>query len=156
VRRALIVLALAALTAAAPARLTEAQVRTFAARQSALWNAQDMAGYFATFTPGARFTDQALANSNTIVPYGSSSVTQARALAAKSRARGRLSEAISVQSIVLAPDGRGARLSAHVVSQAAGQQFCAQRVETLVMTPSGLRASAQTDTIVRCRSGPLR
>jgi hypothetical protein len=156
VRRCFLPLALAALTAAAPVRLTEAQVRAFAARQTALWNAQDLAGYFATFTSGARFTDQALANSNTIVPYGSSSVAQARALAAKSRARGRLSEAVAVQSIVLAPDGRGARLSAHVVSQVAGRQFCAQRVETLALTPAGLRASAQTDTIVRCRVTPLR
>ena len=155
-RRAVILLALAALTAAAPTRLTEAQARAFAARQSALWNAQDLAGYFATFTPDARFTDQALANSNTIVPYGPSSVAQARALAAKSRAQGRLSETISIESILLAPDGRGARLSAHVVSEASGRQFCAQRIETLALTPSGLRASAQTDTIVRCRPRPLR
>ena len=32
----------------------------------------------ATFTPDARFTDQALGNDNKIVPYGVSTVAQAR------------------------------------------------------------------------------
>ncbi len=154
-RRALALLALLLLAAAAPARLTEAHVRAFVAEQAKAWTG-DVDAYFATFTPEARFTDLALANDNSIVPYGSSSVTEARALVRKSRSQGGFREDLSVDSVVLAPDGRGARVSAHVVSTAAGRRSCAQRIETVALTTKGLRATGQTDTIVRCRPAPSR
>ena len=150
--RRLAPLALILLTAAAPARLSDPQVRAFVARQSAAWNARDLAGWAATYTPEARFTDQALANSNTIVPYGSSSLKDARAQVRKTFAKGPAGEVLVIDSIILSPDGRGARVSAHAVSTAAGHRVCAQRVETVAVTPRGLRATAQTDTIVRCRT----
>jgi hypothetical protein len=145
-------LALILLAAAAPVRLTEPQVRAFVARQSAAWNARDLAGWAATFSPGARFTDQALANSNTIVPYGSSSLKEARAQVRKTFAKGPAGEVLVIDSVTLAPDGRGARVSAHAVSQSGGQRVCAQRIETVALTPKGILATAQTDTIVRCRA----
>ena len=154
--RRLAPLALVLLTAAAPARLTEPQVRAFVARQSAAWNARDLAAWAATYTPEARFTDQALANSNTIVPYGSSSLKEARVQVRKTFAKGPAGEVLVVDSVTLAPDGRGARVSAHAVSQSGGQRVCAQRVETVALTSGGLKATAQTDTIVRCRAAPVR
>jgi hypothetical protein len=154
--RRLAPLALVLLTAAAPSRLTEPQVRAFVARQSAAWNARDLAGWGATFTSDARFTDQALANSNTIVPYGSSSLAQARTQVRKSFAKGPPGEVLVIDSVTLAPDGRGARVSAHVVSQSPSQRVCAQRIETVALTPGGPRATAQTDTIVRCGAARLR
>jgi hypothetical protein len=154
--RRLAPLALVLLTAAAPARLTEPQVRAFVARQSAAWNARDLAAWAMTFTPDARFTDQALANSNTIVPYGSSTLKEARVQVRKTFARGPVSETVSIDSVVLSPDGRGARVSAHVFGVSGGQRVCAQRVETIIGAAGGPVASAQTDTIVRCRAAALR
>ena len=154
--RRLAPLALVLLAAAAPARLTEPQVRAFVARQSAAWNARDLSGWAATFAADARFTDQALANSNTLVPYGSSSLPEARAQVRKTFAKGPAGEALVIDSVTLAPDGRGARVSAHAVSTAAGRRICAQRVETVALTAAGLKATGQTDTIVRCRPAALR
>ena len=149
-------LALILLTAAAPARLTEPQVRAFVAKQSAAWNARDLAGWAATFTPDARFTDQALANSNTIVPYGSSSLKEAQVQVRKTFAKGPAGETLAIDSVTLAPDGRGARVAGHAVSQSRGQTVCAQRIQTVGLTSKGLKATAQTDTIVRCRAAALR
>ena len=149
-------LGLLLLTAAAPARLSEPQVRAFMVRQSAAWNARDIPGWAATFSPDARFTAQALSNSNTIVPYGSSSLKEARVQVRKTFAKGPAGEVLVIDAVTLAPDGRGARVSAHAVSMAAGQRICAQRVETVVLTGRGLLATGQTDTIVRCRPARVR
>lgn len=154
--RRLACLALLVLTAAAPARLTEPQARALLARQSAAWNARDLAAWAVTYAPDARFTDQALANSNTIVPYGSSTLKDARVQVRKTFAKGPVTELLVIDSVTLAPDGRSARISAHAVSTGPGQRVCAQRIEILALTPKGLVATAQTDTIVRCRAGSLR
>ena len=154
--RVLGVLLLASLTAGAPAGLTEPQVRAFASRQSADWNAGRFAAYFASFASTARFTDQALANSNTIVPYGSSSREEARAQVGRRFAKQRPSESLTITRVTLAADGSTARVDAQVVSQSGGRTFCAQRAETLARTPRGPRATSQTDTIVRCRAGRVR
>ncbi|MDB5423512.1 MAG: hypothetical protein JWQ29_928 [Phenylobacterium sp.] len=154
---ALLILAGPAL--AAPPRLTEPQVRAFVARQARAWNAGDLGAYFATFTPDARFADQALGNDNRIVPYGVSTVAQARAQARKTLAKSKLRETSAIATVTLAPGGRAARVTASTVSEIAGaggvRRVCALRVETLALTPAGLRATGQTDTIVRCRP-PLR
>jgi hypothetical protein len=146
---------------AAPARLAQPQVRAFVERQSQAWNAGDLAAYFATFTPDARFTDQALGNDNKVVPYGVSSVAQARTQARKTLAKSKVRETTAVTAVSLAPDGRSARVTANTRSEitaagAAPRQVCAMRVATVAQTPQGLRTTAQTDTIVRCRAGAVR
>jgi len=149
------VLALSAAPALAEPRLTEPQVRSLAERQSRAWNAGDLAAYFATFAATARFTDQALGNDNRIVPYGVSTLAQARAQSRKTLARGKVREALSIGAVTLAADGRGAELTAEVVIDIIGagpaRRICAKRSETFALTPAGLRATGQTDTIVRCR-----
>jgi 3-phenylpropionate/cinnamic acid dioxygenase small subunit len=145
--------------AAAP-RLTEPQVRAFVERQSRAWNAGDLAAYFATFAPEARFTDQALSNENKLVPYGVSSLAQARAQTRKTLAKSKVRETSTVTAVTIAPDGKTARVTARTVSDIAGaaaaRRVCAVRVETVALTPAGLRSTGQTDTIVRCRAGAIR
>nr|MEA2798629.1 hypothetical protein [Phenylobacterium sp.] len=156
-RALLLALALAGPALAAPARLSEADVRGLVERQSHAWNAGDLAAYFATFSPTARFTDQALGNDNKIVPYGVSTLAQARAQSRRTLAGGKVREAVTVDAIAIAPDGRSARLSARAVSDitraGVARRVCARRVETFELTPAGLRATGLTDTIVRCRPG---
>ena len=154
---ALACLLLAAPAAAAPARIAEPDVRALAERQSRAWNAGDLAAYFATFTPTARFTDQALGNDNRIVPFGVSTREQAQAQSRRTLAKGAAHETATIDAVTLAPDGRSARLSARVVSKissgGATREVCARRVETFERTTAGMRATGQTDTIVRCRAG---
>jgi hypothetical protein len=160
VRPVVLALLIATPAAAAPAQLTEPQVRAFVARQGQAWNAGDLAAYFATFTPDARFTDQALGNDNKIVPYGVSTVAQARAQTRKTLAKSKVRETSAVGAVSVAPDGRTARVTASTVSEiaAAGavRRVCALRVVTVALTASGPRATGQTDTIVRCRAGAVR
>ena len=153
----LLLLLLAGPAFAGPAAITEAQVRALAERQSRAWNAGDLAAYFATFSPSARFTDQALGNDNRIVPFGVSTREQAQAQSRRTLAKGGAHETATIDAVTLAPDGRSARLSARVVSKisngGAVRQVCARRVEAFERTVAGLRATGQTDTIVRCRAG---
>jgi hypothetical protein len=141
---------------AEPARLTEPQVRSLVARQSRAWNSGDLAAYFATFSPSARFTDQALGNDNKIVPYGVSTLEQARAQSRRTLAAGQIVENVTVETVTIAADRRSARVSAHAVSDitkaGVARRVCARRIATFEMTPAGLRATGQTDTIVRCRA----
>ena len=156
----LLALAFAGPALAGPAGLTEAQVRSLVERQSRAWNAGDLAGYFATFSPTARFTDQALGNDNSIVPYGVSTLAQARAQSGRAMAGGKMQETVTVDAVTLAPDRRSARVSAGVVSEIArvpvSRRVCARRIETFELTRAGLRATGQTDTVVRCRAGAGR
>jgi hypothetical protein len=161
VRALLLALLVAGPASAAPAPLAEPQVRAFVERQSRAWNAGDLTAYFATFTPDARFTDQALGNDNKIVPYGVSTIAQARTQARKTLAKSKVLETTIVTAVSVAPDGRSARVTARTSSEiatagAAPRKVCAVRVATVAATPSGLRATGQTDTIVRCRAGAVR
>ena len=155
-----LVFAIAAPALAAPPRLTEPQVRAFVERQSHAWNAADLSAYFATFSPEARFTDQALSNENKVVPYGVSTLAQARAQTRKTLAKSKVREAYSVSAVAIAPDGRSARVTANTVSEintgATKRRVCALRVQSLALTPAGLRSTGQTDTIVRCRAPAIR
>jgi hypothetical protein len=155
----LAVLALGAAPALADPHLTEPQVRSLAERQSHAWNTGDLAAYFATFAATARFTDQALGNDNRIVPYGVSTLAQARAQSRKTLARGKVRETLSIGAVTLAADGRSAELTADVVTDISAvgpvRRICAKRAETFALTPAGLRATSQTDTIVRCRAGAI-
>lgn len=152
-------MALSVAPALADPRLTETQVRGLAERQSRAWNAGDLAAYFATFTPAARFTDQALGNDNRIVLYGASTLAQAREQSRKTLGRGKVRETLTLGAVSLAADGRAAQLTADVVTEISGagapRRVCAKRTETFTLTASGLRATGQTDTIVRCRAGAI-
>jgi hypothetical protein len=151
-------LALSAAPAAAQAPLTEAAIRDLAARQTAAFNAGDLAGYFATFAPKAVFTAQALGSDNRITPYGSSTVAQARAQLSKTVSRSKVSETVEVRRVALARSGRGGALSARVRTriETAGQArlSCAERLTTFAEVGGSLRALSQTDTLVRCRTAP--
>ncbi|WP_372782606.1 hypothetical protein [Phenylobacterium sp.] len=152
----LALVALAGPVIAAP-RIGEPEVRGLVARQSRAWNAGQLDAYFATFAPAARFTDQALGNDNKIVPYGVSTVAEARAQSRRTLAAGKLSETVTIDIVTVAPDGRSARLSARVLTEIAKgpamRRVCARRVETFELMPVGLRATGQTDTVVRCHAG---
>ena len=155
-----IALAIATPAVAASPRLSEPQVRAFVERQSRAWNAADLTAYFATFSPEARFTDQALSNENKVVPYGVSTLAQARAQTRKTLAKSKVRETSSVSGVAIAPDGRSARVTANTVSEIdtgpTKRRVCALRVQSLALTPAGLRSTGQTDTIVRCRAPAIR
>jgi hypothetical protein len=147
----LLILLFPTLALAAPARLTEPEVRAFVERQSKAWNAGDLAAYFALFTPDARFTDQALASDNKVYPYGTSTLAQARADSRKAFARGKVQEATTIRSVALGPDGRSATVAADVVTTVGARRSCARREQLVVATAGGPRSKGETDTVVRCR-----
>jgi hypothetical protein len=140
--------------------LTEAQVRALAGRQSSAWNAGQLDAYFSTFTPEARFTDQALSNENKLVPYGVSSLHQARVQARKVLQTSKVRESSTITAVAIAPGGASARVTASTISDitspGGARRVCAVRVSNVVATPAGPRTSGPTDTIVRCRPGRIR
>jgi uncharacterized protein (TIGR02246 family) len=140
---------------AAPAGLTEAEVRAFVARQETAWNAGDLAGFFGLATPDASYTDQARAKDGRVVPYGTSNLAQARAQARRFFARSRTRETVVVRAVRIAPDGRSARVEAQedatIASSGRTRHICAETVQTVVLTPAGLRSRGQTDTLAPCR-----
>ncbi|MDB5419918.1 MAG: hypothetical protein JWP50_3337 [Phenylobacterium sp.] len=148
-------LAAAGLAHAAPARLTDAEVRAFVARQSKAWNAGDLGGYFGMFTPDAAFTDQARARDGRMVTYGTSTVAQADAQARRTFATSKVHETTMLRAVTLAPDRSRATIASAEVTTLAGRgaprRVCAERAQSLVVTPAGLRSKGQTDTVVRCR-----
>ena len=154
--RRLILLLLLLLTARpgfAEPRLGEADVRAFVARQEQAWNAGALDRYFAAFTPDARFTDQAYVGDKPPVPYGTSTLTQARLQAGKSRSGAKPQEAGRILRIALTPDGHTARVESSVVSRVGARRLCATRVQTLILAHGTLRSRGQTDTYIRCRRG---
>ena len=151
-----ILLASLPLTAtAAPARLSEAEIRAFVERQSKAWNAGDLGAYFALFTPGATFTDQARAKDGRVVPYGVSTLSEAKVQTRRARAAAKVAEATVIQRIEIAPDGKSAKVSAgeQITLTAPGRtrRLCAERLQILTLTPAGLRSQGQTDTYLACR-----
>jgi hypothetical protein len=152
----LLLLALAATPAAA--QTMEARARDFVARQEAAWNAGRLDRYFAGFTPDAVFTDQAYVGGKPPVPYGTSTLAEARAnarqafatkpwpreagrvLRVETEARGNALRVVSVVGSTIWEKGRARKL-------------CATRVQILAPVTGELRASSQTDTYVRCRGG---
>jgi uncharacterized protein (TIGR02246 family) len=153
-------LALAAPLAAtaAPARLTEADIRVFLDRQSRAWNAGDLAAWAALYTPDAVFTDQARAKDGRVVPYGTSSLKQALAQARRQRASATVRETSTIRTIRIAPDGRTAAVSALeqgvIIILARTRRLCAENAQTVVLTPRGIRSRGDTDTYVACGAPP--
>jgi hypothetical protein len=159
VRLALVALLIAAQPAlAAPAGITEPQARAFVARQSRAWNAGDLDGYFGLYTPGAVFRQAARGSDNRLVPYGASSLKEARAQARRFFAASKARETSTVAAVAI--HGRQAEVAsrtvATVVSAGRSRRVCSERVESLVLTPQGLRSRGQSETIVRCRPAELR
>jgi len=151
-------LAAVAILAAGPVRaaagLGEAQVRAFVAAQERSWNAGDLAAWSATFRADAAFTDQYLTPAGQLVPYGTSTLVQARAQSRKFRASSTVAETGRVVRVVLAPDGRTAQVVSRVVSRIQGRNgvrtACAERRQDLVLGAAGLRSRGQTDIFSRC------
>jgi hypothetical protein len=146
--------ALLATSAHAEARLTDTQARAFVARQQRAWNAGDLERYFTGFTSEARFTDQAYVGDKPPVPYGTSTLAEARTQARRGGARSR--EAAEVRRVEIAPDGRSARVTSRVGSTVTRdgrvRRLCASRVQTLVLARGAVRSRGQTDTYIRCRA----
>ncbi|HEY0437465.1 MAG TPA: DUF4440 domain-containing protein [Phenylobacterium sp.] len=150
-----LVAALALPAHAAPARLTEAAIRAFEARQEAAWNAGDAAAFAAFFTPDARFVDQALGSDNRVVVNGTSTLAQATSQARRFFARYRFHEGATIERVEIAPDGASARLFALAVTrmQAPGglpRALCARTEQSLVLVAGRIRSRGQTDTAIRC------
>lgn len=137
----------------AAAALTDAQVRAFLDQQERLWNAGDLAGYYAAFRPDAVFVDQYRTPGGEIVPYGRSTLAEARAQSRKFRATSKASESHQVVRVTV--NGASAQVLARVTSRISGKQglrtTCAERRQDLVLTAGALRSRGQTDTFIRCR-----
>jgi hypothetical protein len=136
-----------------PAALTEPAVRDFMTRQEAAWNARDARAYFAFFTPGAAFVEEARTNTGGVVRYGSSTLAQARRQAARFFAGARSVDRTVVTRIEIAPDGRSARVFGRKVTATAGgaRSRCAETAQTLTATSGRILSQGETSTAIRCR-----
>ena len=146
-----------AVLSAAPAwgaGLSEAQVGAFVARQERAWNAGALDLYFSTFRPDAVFTDQYRTPAGQLVPYGSSTVAEARAQSRKFLAASDVSERGEIVRIALGSDGHTAQVVSRVVSRIQGPKglriTCAERRQEVVLASGELRSKGQTDTFSRC------
>lgn len=148
------VLALLATPALGATALTDASVRAFVAGQQDAWNAGALDRYFAAFTPDARFTDQAYVGDKPPVPYGTSTLAQARAQSRKARAKGAAREAGRIVSVRIAADGRSAqvvsRIEATVQADGRARRLCASRGQALVLRGGRILSTGQTDTYFKC------
>jgi len=151
---ALLALVVLAASPAAARGLTEAQVRAALAAQGRAWDAGRLEGY----APDAVFVDQARAGDGRLVPYGRSTLAEARAQARKAFARSRVRETRSVVGVAIAPDGRSAATRSRVVSRietgGATRTVCVERTQTLALSGGRLLSKGQTDTVVRCPHPP--
>lgn len=139
-------------TSALAADLTEAEVRRFLGRQEEAWNARRLDSYFAGFTADAVFVDQARTPKE-IIPYGRSSLAQAKALARKAA---RSTERGTVRRIEIAPDRRSARVLGYEITTISGakpRRVCAETEQRLVLQGGRILSRGQTDSIVRCARG---
>jgi hypothetical protein len=155
--RALIpLLALVATPALAQPAITDAQVRAFVSAQEKAWNAGQLDRFFAGFTAQARFTDQAYVGDKPPVPYGTSTLAEARTQARKALARSRSREAGRVTSVRIGSDGRSAQVVSNVAStvDTGGKvrHLCAYRGQALVLRGGRLLSNGQTDTFFKCAS----
>jgi hypothetical protein len=149
-----VVFAAVAVPALAATRVTEADVRAFLARQEGLWNARDIPGFFATYAPGAVITAQARTGDGKVVPYGASTLAQARAQAKRFFATARVQETSEVLRVEIAPDGRSARTlvrqTSRIATRGRVRVVCGESAQTLALVGGRLASRAQTDTVLRC------
>ena len=136
------------------APLGQGEVRAFLAQQQRAWNAGALDAYFAGFTPDATFTDQYRTPAGQVVPYGVSTLPQARNQSRKFRAGASISEAAQILDISSAAAGGSAEVVSRVVSQIGGAHgvrvTCATRRERLVLAGGRLKSTGQIDTFSRC------
>ena len=153
-RRVLAIALLISSPAFAQVAITDAAARAFVAGQERAWNSGDLAAYFAGYAPGATFTDQAYVGDKPPVPYGTSTLPQARAQARKALARSKASETAQVQRITPTADGRAVIVVARVAStlQTAGKtrRLCAVRRQTLIVVRGEMISNGRTDTYYPC------
>jgi hypothetical protein len=146
--------ALLAAGAATAAGVGEAQVRAFLADQQRAWNAGDLDAYYAGFTPDAAFTDQYRTPSGQVVPYGASTLAQAKAQTRRFRATSKVTERGEGLRVTPGADGRSAQVVSQVVSRIEGPKglriTCAERRQEIVLAAGHLRSKGQTDTFSRC------
>ena len=148
-------LALTSVAHAAPAHMTDAAVRAFAARQEAAWNARDLRAFSASFLPDARFIEQARASDNQIVQTGVADLAQAIAQSRRFFANSRFQETATVDHIAIGAEGRQARLSVRQVTRIESpgkpvRTLCAETEQTLVLVDGAIRSRGQTETAMRC------
>ena len=153
-RRVLAIALLIASPAFTQGAITDAAARAFIARQERAWNSGDLAAYFAGYAPGATFTDQAYVGDKPPVPYGTSTLPQARAQVRKALTRSKASETAQIQRITPTADGRAVIVVARVAStlQTAGKtrRLCAVRRQTLISHQGRALSSGKTDTYYPC------
>ena len=153
-RRVLAIALLIASPAFAQGAITDAAARAFIARQERAWNSGDLAAYFAGYAPGATFTDQAYVGDKPPVPYGTSTLPQARAQVRKALTRSKASETAQIQRITPTADGRAVIVVARVAStlHAAGKtrRLCAVRRQILISHQGRVHSSGKTDTYYPC------
>jgi len=148
-------LALATPAHAQPA-ITDAAARAFVARQQDAWNAGALDRFFDAFTPDARFTDQAYVGDKPPVPYGTSTLAEARAQSRRARAKGAARETGRIVSVRIGADGRSAqvvsRIEAAVTADGKTRRLCASRGQALVLRGGRILSTGQTDTFFKCAS----
>lgn len=155
-RRLALALFLVSTPALAQTAISEAQVRAFVSRQQSAWNAGRLDAYFDAFTPEARFTDQAYVGDKAPVPYGTSTLAQARTQTARALARSKRREASQITQIRIAPDGRSvqvvSKVDATIEQGGKVRRVCAYRGQALVLRSGRLLSHGHTDTIFKCAS----
>lgn len=133
--------------------ITETDARAFVARQMRAWNDSDLNAYFADYAPDATFTDQAYVGDKPPVPYGTSTLAQARALAGKAMARSKLRETVQFRRLTPGPRG-SAIATSHVAStldtSGKTRRLCAARRQILVHRQGRVLSSGKTDTYYPC------
>lgn len=153
-RLLLLSLLLLAGPSAAQSGITDAAARAFVARQEQAWNAGDMDAYFAGFAPGATFTDQAYVGDKPPVPYGTSTLAEARRQARKTLARSKSRETSQVLRVVAGTDRSSVmivtRVSASVGTAGRTRHLCAIRRQRLVLHRAAPRSTGATDTYYPC------
>ena len=150
--------ALSVLLAGSPAQaagLTDAQVRDFARRQENAWNARDLNGFFALFTPDAVFTDQTRTPKGEMISYGASNRVEAKTQAGKFLATATSVERGVIDKVTIAADGRSAEVLGREITKvkttARTRKVCADTRQVVVLTGGAIRSKGQTDTVTRCR-----
>lgn len=137
---------------AVAAGLTDMAIREFLGRQEQAWNARRLDAYFAGFTPDAVFVDQTRTPKETIV-YGRSTLTEAKAFARKAMAGSSSKERGTVRGVVVAADGRSAKVTGYevttIVTGSRTRTVCAETEQTLVLRGGRILSKGQTDSILR-------
>lgn len=158
--RAHLIVAIAAMpfpgAAAAPPthQITKPAVRAFVARQEALWNSRDLAGFFALAAPEAVFvTERTGANGRVAVERETAAESRRsaeRAFATISRFR----ESTSIERIEIAADGLSARVfgreQAEVTRGGATLRLCAETEQSLILRAGTILTLGQTDRMRSC------